>query len=266
VAETLTKKGSNSSAQEQGHALIANSLVKQYKGAAGPALDNFNLQVRAGEFFGLLGANGAGKTTAISIFSGLFPPDSGTVSVLGIDFHQQPNKIKQIAGLVPQDIALYDNLTGRENLLFFGRLYGLTGEKLRDRIEWCLDFSRLTDQAADFVSTYSGGMKRRLNLAAGLLHIPRILFLDEPTVGIDAQSRHLIHGQLTELNKNGTTIIYTTHYMEEAQELCSRIGIIDDGRIIEQGTPAGLLQQSGRRNLEDLFLHLTGKQLRDCQL
>ena len=248
----------------QGEALFARSLVKQYKNTAKPALNKLDLQVQKGEFFGLLGANGAGKTTAISVLSGFFPPDSGTVFIMGMDYRRQTNKIRQILGLVPQEIALYDNLTAQENLLFFGRLYGFRGKKLQSRVEQCLEFAQLTEQATRLVSTYSGGMKRRLNLATGLLHVPQILFLDEPTVGIDTQSRHLIHKQLAQLNREGTTIIYTTHYMEEAQELCSRIGIIDGGRIIEQGTPAELLQQSGSRNLEDLFLHLTGKQLRDA--
>lgn len=251
--------------QEKGpdDALVARALVKHYKKSAHPALNDFNLHVGKGEFFGLLGANGAGKTTAVSIFSGLFQPDSGAVSVLGMDFRQQPNKIKQVLGLVPQDIALYESLTGRENLLFFGKLCGLKREKLKERVGKCLEFSRLTDQAGRLVSTYSGGMKRRLNLATGLLHDPQILFLDEPTVGIDAQSRHLIHEQLLKLNRKGTTILYTTHYMEEAQELCSRIGIIDDGRIVAEGRPDELLLKSDSRNLEDYFLHLTGKQLRD---
>ena len=245
------------------HALVADSLVKQYKNSATPALNNLNLQVQKGDFFGLLGANGAGKTTAISIFSGFFPPDRGTVLIMGMDFRRQANDIRQILGLVPQEIALYDNLTGQENLRFFGQLYGFGGKELQERIDQCLDFAKLSDQATRRVATYSGGMKRRLNLATGLLHGPQILFLDEPTVGIDTHSRHLIHKQLVELNRAGTTILYTTHYMEEAQELCSRIGIIDDGRIIEQGIPDELLQQSGFPNLEDLFLHLTGKQLRD---
>ncbi len=247
----------------QGDALFADSLVKRYKNSAVPALNNLDLRIKKGEFFGLLGPNGAGKTTAISILSGFFSPDSGTVLIMGMDFSRQQHTIRQILGLVPQEIALYDKLTGRENLLFFGKLYGLHGKKLRDRVEHCLDFAKLTSQATSLVATYSGGMKRRLNLATGLLHVPQILFLDEPTVGIDTQSRHLIHNQLAQLNREGTTILYTTHYMEEAQELCSRVGIIDGGRIIEQGTPAELLQSNGSRTLEDLFLHLTGKYLRD---
>ncbi|MFT5699130.1 MAG: ABC-2 type transport system ATP-binding protein [Desulforhopalus sp.] len=260
---TMTASKFSTLVKEEGVALVARSLVKRYKNSDSPALNGFSLQIEKGEFFGLLGANGAGKTTAVSVFSGFLPVDSGTISVMGMDFSRDANKIRQILGLVPQEIALYDQLTARENLQFFGRLYGFKGKKLQDRIDQCLDFARLTEQATRFVSSYSGGMKRRLNLATGLLHLPQILFLDEPTVGIDTQSRHLIHKQLVELNRQGTTILYTTHYMEEAQELCSRIGIIDGGKIIEQGTPDELLQQSGSRNLEDLFLQLTGKQLRD---
>ena len=249
---------------EQEFAITARSLVKLYKNSTRPALNDFNLHIQKGEFFGLLGPNGAGKTTAISILSGLFPADSGTVLVMGTEFRRYPRRIKQILGLVPQDIALYDKLTAHENLAFFGRLYGLSGKKLRNRIAQCLEISAFTEYADRPVFTCSGGMKRRLNLAAGLLNEPKILFLDEPTVGIDAQSRHLIHDQLKELNQRGTTILYTTHYMEEAQELCSQIGIIDSGQLIKQGTPEELLKQSGSPNLEDLFLHLTGKDLRDA--
>jgi ABC-2 type transport system ATP-binding protein len=244
-------------------ALSAASLVKQYANAESPALNDFTLQVRQGEFFGLLGPNGAGKTTAVSLCSGLLAPDSGTIQLFGKDFKRHAHANKKILGLVPQDIALYENLTAQENLIFFGRMYGIGGEELDHQVEYCLEFSRLADKAAHLVSTFSGGMKRRLNLAVGLLNTPRILFLDEPTVGIDAQSRHLIHEQLAELNRNGTTIIYTTHYMEEARELCGRIGIIDNGKIIHQGSPEALLEQSGSSTLDDYFLEITGKQLRD---
>jgi ABC-2 type transport system ATP-binding protein len=244
-------------------AVMAKNLIKKYTNSASPALNNFNLCIKKGDFFGLLGANGAGKTTVVSIFSCLFPPDSGTISIMGMNYRNQQHAIKQVLGLVPQDIAVYEKLTARENLVFFGKLYGLAGSKLQDRVERCLELSGLTDYATRLVATYSGGMKRRLNLVTGLLHNPQLLFLDEPTVGIDAQSRHLIHEQLVELNRNGTTILYTTHYMEEAHALCSRIGIIDHGRIIEQGAPSELLHQSGTHNLEDLFLRLTGKQLSD---
>ncbi|MBI5556897.1 MAG: ABC transporter ATP-binding protein [Deltaproteobacteria bacterium] len=249
--------------QGQTAALWAGSLLKQYKNTDQPALNNFSLEVRQGEFFGLLGPNGAGKTTVISIFSGLMPPDSGTVRVMDMNFREKHNEIKHILGLAPQEIGLYNKLTASENLAFFGRLFGIKGKKLTERIRQKLEFVSLAEHAARPVSTFSYGMKRRLNLAAGLLNDPQVLVLDEPCVGIDAQSRNLIHEQLKELNRRGTTILYTTHYMEEAQELCSRICIMDNGRLVEQGPPATLLRESGMPNLEDLFLHLTGKELRD---
>ena len=241
----------------------ARSLVKQYQNSGRPALNDFSLDVQQGEFFGLLGPNGAGKTTAISIVTGLFAADSGSVRIRGLSFKDRAQEIKGILGLVPQDIGLYAPLTARENLNFFGKLCGLRGRKLTERLQQALEFARLTEHGRQQVATFSTGLKRRLNLAVGLLNEPQLLVLDEPCVGIDAQSRHLIHQQLQEINGNGTTILYTTHYIEEAQELCSRIGIIDNGRLVEQGRPATLFQQSGKRNLEELFLHLTGKELRD---
>jgi len=244
-------------------AISVNSLVKFYTHSTEPALDNFTLQVKNGEFFGLLGPNGAGKTTALSIVSGFMKPDSGSVEVLGEKLFDKLQHIKLQIGLVPQDLALYENLTASENLAFFGRFYGLTGSTLRTEINRCLKFTELQDQADRRVSAFSGGMKRRLNLSAGILHNPRILFLDEPTVGIDAQSRNLIHQRLTELNQSGTTLIYTTHYMEEAEELCSQIGIIDKGKLLLRGKPAELTTPNGFKNLNDLFFSLTGKQLRD---
>jgi ABC-2 type transport system ATP-binding protein len=244
-------------------AICAGAVVKRYKNSATPALNDFSLAVRQGEFFGLLGPNGAGKTTAIAVLAGLFPADSGTVRIMGMTFRDSADEIKQLLGLVPQDIGLYDRLTARENLRFFGALCGITGNRLQEKIAQGLDFARLAEHAHQQVATFSAGMKRRLNLAVGILNDPRLLVLDEPCVGIDAQSRNLIHEQLVEINRQGTTILYTTHYMEEAQELCSRVGIIDNGRLVEQGSPADLLRQSGMANLEELFLHLTGKELRD---
>jgi ABC-2 type transport system ATP-binding protein len=244
-------------------AILVNSLAKVYKNSAEPALNNFSLQVKRGDFFGLLGPNGAGKTTAISIISGFMKPDSGSVQVLGEKLYTKLRKIKMLIGLVPQDLALYENLTARENLAFFGRFYGLYGKELGRHIDRCLKFTELQDRADRRVSTFSGGMKRRLNLSAGIIHKPQILFLDEPTVGIDAQSRHLIHQRLNELNESGTTLIYTTHYMEEAEELCSHVGIIDNGQILLQGKPDELTKAQGFKNLNHLFFSLTGKQLRD---
>lgn len=240
------------------------SLVKRYREDDPPALDNFSLRVEGGSFFGLIGPNGAGKTTAISILCGLMRQDSGEVYILGRKLEKHHHQIKSRIGLVPQDIALFDKLTGRENLVYFARLYGLAGNRLHEAIGNSLDFTQLTGQADRFVATYSGGMKRRLNLAVGIMHRPEVLFLDEPTVGIDAQSRQLIHERLLELNGKGTTIIYTTHYMEEAQGLCSHVAIIDKGRIIQQGRTEELTSRQGFESLSDLFFSLTGKQLRDA--
>ncbi|WP_051309158.1 ABC transporter ATP-binding protein [Desulfogranum japonicum] len=252
--------------QEQGNplpALEAREICKQYRGTSSPALDNLTLTIQQGDFFGLLGVNGAGKTTAVSIFSGLALPDTGTATVLGYDVVSQAGKIKQLTGLVPQDIALYDPLTAWENLSFFGKLQGLRGATLQQQIERSLTVAGLVERARDQVTSFSGGMKRRLNLAAGLIHQPQVLILDEPTVGVDTQSRHMIHNALLELNSQGTTILYTGHYLEEIEKLCSRIGVIDHGKMIAMGTPQELLHNSNHKNLEELFLQLTGKQVRD---
>ncbi len=245
------------------YALVADRLVKRYDRGAVTALDGFSLTIAPGDFFGLLGPNGAGKTTALSLFSTLFAADSGSIRILGADLKTEAAAIRPLIGLVPQELALYEKFSGRENLAFFGRLYGLGGTKLRQRIDYCLQVAGLHDHHSRPVSGYSGGMKRRLNLAVGLLHMPDLLLLDEPTVGIDAQSRHLIHEQLLSLNRKGMTIVYSTHYMEEAQDLCSRIAIVDRGRVVEEGIPSKLLAEHGSRNLEHLFLGLTGRQLRD---
>lgn len=243
--------------------IFADNLVKTYKDGTKPALNQFCLRVPRSSFFGLLGPNGAGKTTAISILTGLLPTDSGQVTILEHNLSQAKHFIQERIGFVPQDLALFEKLTGYENLTFFARIFGLSGSNMRKQIDRCLDFTQLMDKSSRLVSSYSGGMKRRLNLAAAMLHSPEILFLDEPTVGIDAQSRQLIHERLTNLNQNGTTIIYTTHYMEEAQELCSHLAIIDDGHIIQEGPTETLTRGQGFANLNDLFFSITGKQLRD---
>lgn len=243
-------------------AIEAIGLGKAYGPCCPPVLADFHLQVQQGEFFGLLGPNGAGKTTVLSILSGILRVDTGEVRILGTPYKGQ-HAIQRQIGVVPQELALYERLTAAENLLFFGRLYGLSGRHLRERVALCLDIAQLADRRKQPVSAFSGGMKRRLNLAVSFLNNPRIIFLDEPTVGIDTQSRHLIHQQLLALHRAGTTILYTTHYMEEAEELCSRIAIFDRGEILLQGQPASLLQKNGQHNLENLFLTLTGKGLRD---
>ena len=240
------------------------NLVKLYRGSALPAVNGLDFSVRSGEIFGLLGPNGAGKTTAISILCTLLRPTSGTVILCDHDVVNDPAAARPLFGLAPQDIALYPSLTARENLRYLGRLYGLSGRALTSRIDQCLALVGLLDNADTRVDVYSGGMKRRANLAAAILHAPRLLVLDEPTVGIDAQSRNMILENLKGLRDAGTTILYTTHYMEEAEQLCSRVAVMDRGRIIATGTPAELINEvEGGRNLEEFFLHLTGKALRD---
>lgn len=245
-------------------AVAARGLVKHYPGAEQPALDGLELEIRAGETFGLLGPNGAGKTTAISILTTLLRPDSGSVRLFGLDPGRQCREVRRLIGLVPQEIALYPRLTLAENLFYFGRLHGLAGAELKVRVADCLAMVGLESQGGRRVETCSGGMKRRANLAAGLLHRPRLLFLDEPTVGIDAQSRHAIFENLARLKAEGMTLLYTTHYMEEARQLCDRIAIIDAGRVVALGIPAELVAaQPDCRDLEQLFLRLTGRHLRD---
>jgi len=239
-------------------------LNKTFKHAAEPAVNGISFSINRNEIFGLLGPNGAGKTTTISILCGLFPPTSGKVLIDGKDLHTEPGSIKNIIGIVPQDIALYPTLTARENLAFYGSMYGLHGKELKDKIDNWLQKLGLTDAAKRKVSTYSGGMKRRVNLIAGVLHGPKILFLDEPTVGVDVQSRNVIIEHLKALNATGTTIIYTSHHMEEAENFCTRVSIIDHGKILTEGTPAELISRNaGSTNLENVFLNLTNRKLRD---
>lgn len=206
------------------------------------ALDGVSLDVQEGEVFGLLGPNGAGKTTLLSIVAGLLKPTSGQVFLDGKLFRGQGD-LKSQLGIVPQELAVYGELTACENLRFFGRLYGLAGQPLEVRVTEVLRTVELEDRAHERVDAFSGGMKRRLNLAAGLVHGPRLLLLDEPTAGVDPQSRNHIFEEVRRLNANGMTIIYTSHYMEEVQALCSRIGIIDQGRLIACDTLPNLLGQ-----------------------
>jgi len=241
-----------------------NNLSKVFKGTAEPAVKDISLAIKRNEIFGLLGPNGAGKTTTISILCGLFPPTSGKIKIDGLDLLGDLAHIKKIVGVVPQDIALYPTLTALENLDFYGHMYGLKGKILKDKIDLWLSNFGLTDAANRRVSRYSGGMKRRVNLIAGILHAPEILFLDEPTVGVDVQSRNVIIEYLKELNKSGTTIIYTSHHMEEAEHFCTRVAIIDSGKIIIEGTPKHLIaDNAGCTNLESVFLKLTKRALRD---
>lgn len=239
-------------------------LVKVYKDSDQPALNGITLDIKENEIFGLLGPNGAGKTTMIKVLCGLFPPTSGSIRICRYDIVKDLEKIKQFVGVVPQDIALYPSLTASENMRFFGGIYGLKGKVLKEKTAYYLELFGLEKSAGKRISSFSGGMKRRINLICGIMHEPKVLFLDEPTVGIDVQSKKLILDNLAEINKKGTTIIYTSHLMQEAETLCHNIGVIDEGRIIQAGSPAQLIEKyPGCRNLEDVYLLLTGKSLRD---
>ncbi|MGH9382877.1 MAG: ABC transporter ATP-binding protein [Vicinamibacterales bacterium] len=278
--------------------------LRNVRKAFGPiiAVDDLTLAVRQGELFGLLGPNGAGKSTTVSLAVGLLTPDAGQVRINGDGDPIEP-AVRQRIGVATQALALYDLLSGRENLRFFGEVYGLSGAELDRRVAWCLDFVGLSDRQRDRVGAYSGGMKRRLNLAAALVHDPELLLLDEPTVGVDPQSRNKIFENIETLHREGRTIIYTTHYMEEAERLCERIAIIDHGKLLAMGSvdelfaahggaPTLVVQTNGearrlqtadplselnriaastkidsfhleRPTLEQVFLRLTGRSLRD---
>ncbi len=209
------------------------------------AVDDVSLEVADGEVFGLLGPNGAGKTTTINMLCGVLRPDSGRVLVGDRDVWLEPKAVKSRMGVVPQEIAVYEDLTARDNLTFWGRIYGLRGAELKRRTDRVLERVGLADRASDRVAQFSGGMKRRLNLSMGLLHEPAVLLLDEPTVGIDPQARLAILEVIREVAASGTTVVYTTHYMDEAQELCDRIAIVDHGRVLALGTLDELTRLAG---------------------
>jgi ABC-2 type transport system ATP-binding protein len=265
------------------------------------AVNGLSLAVQRGEVVGLLGPNGAWKSTSVNLAVGLLAPDTGRVMVNGTD--PRSADARRQLGVAPQSLALYDMLSGRENLRFFGQMYGLSGTTLKDRVNWGLEFGGLMDRANDRVVTYSGGMKRRLNLAAALVHDPQLILLDEPTVGVDPQSRNQIFENILALKRLGRTLIYTTHYMEEAERLCDRVAVIDHGKLLALGSVSELLSAHGvkptlvahtasgehraetadplaelnrlaaagpvlsfqmeRATLEQVFLHLTGRSLRD---
>ena len=264
-------------------------------------VDNISLHVERGKLFGLIGPNGAGKTTTISMIIGALSPDSGTIQINGGIPGDQP--VKRLLGIVPQTLAVYENLSAHENLDFFGRLYGLTGNDLKERIQHVFEIVNLTERRHERVSKFSGGMKRRLNIAAALLHRPSLIILDEPTVGVDPQSRNAIFESLKKLKDEGCTIILTSHYLEEAQKLCDRVAIMDEGKVIAEDTVGKLIATYGGKsvlivetsqgrteietdepvkeiirineqdtiltlqmespNLEKAFLNITGKHLRD---
>ncbi len=231
------------------------NLVKRYTPDGPNAVDDVSFDIHAGEMFSLLGPNGAGKTTAISMISTLLSPTSGAVTVDGHNTQKSPMDVRRVIGVVPQELALYDDMTARENLQFWGEMRGMGGAELKREIVEKLALTDLTDRAKDRVGTFSGGMKRRLNLAVGLLGNPKLMMLDEPTVAIDPQSRRYILDWVKKMSQGGVTVLYTTHYMEEAQELSDRIGIIDHGKLIALGTLDELTQSVGQH--ETLVLTLT---------
>jgi ABC-2 type transport system ATP-binding protein len=218
------------------------NLTKRYGSLL--AVDELDLHVRKGEIFGFLGPNGAGKSTVVNLAVGLLQPNSGQIQ---IGSHGSPENpvVRRHIGLAPQSLALYTDLNARENLAFFGRLYGLQGKKLSKQVDWAIDFVDLKDRQLDLVETYSGGMKRRVNLAAALLHDPELLLLDEPTVGVDPQSRNAILERVVALKQRGCTVVYTSHYMEEVERICDRVAIIDEGKLLALGTVQELINQHG---------------------
>jgi ABC-2 type transport system ATP-binding protein len=244
--------------------IIIEQISKQYKGSENFSVSNLSLCVAEKEIFGLLGPNGAGKTTLISILCSLVKPTSGSFSINGLTYQKNKNQLKQLIGIVPQEYALYPTLTAFENLKYFGSMYGLKGKALNESINAHIEILGLSAFANKKIETFSGGMKRRINLIASILHEPKVLFLDEPTVGVDVQSKNVIIGFLQDLNKKGTTIIYTSHHLNEAESFCTQVAIIDHGKLITKGKPKDLISKyNGAHNLEDVFISLTGKALRD---
>lgn len=232
--------------------LEVHNLVKNY--GSFNAVKGISFEIQEGEIFSLLGPNGAGKTTTISMLSTLYTPTSGDATICGFSVTKDPMAVKKCIGVVPQDLALYEDLTARENLNFWGQMYGLSGKTLKTRVDEVLEQIGLIDKAKLKIKTYSGGMKRRVNIGVGLLHQPKLLFMDEPTVGIDPQSRRAILDSVKDLNQNGMTVLYTTHYMEEAEELSNRVGIIDHGDLIAIGTQDELNRSVGET--DTLILHV----------
>ncbi|MGD6851566.1 MAG: ABC transporter ATP-binding protein [Candidatus Bathyarchaeia archaeon] len=242
-------------------AITITDLTKKFEDKT--AVDNLNLEVQKGELFGLLGPNGAGKTTIITILCGLIKPTSGTAQIYGYDIERDTQKIKELLGVCIQETAIYPYLSGKENLELFGNLYNMDKKAIRERSKLLLDKVGLSEDAKRVTAKYSGGMKRRLSLALALIHDPEIAFLDEPTVAMDPQSRHAVWDFIKEQKAKGKTIILTTHYMEEAEELCDRVGIIDHGKLIALGAPKELVAKGSVKNLEEVFIQLTGRKMRE---
>ena len=247
--------------QSTGQAISIKNLVKRYEDVT--AVDDLSFSVEAGEVFGLLGPNGAGKSTTINILSGLLEPTSGSVTVMGFDVQKEPGKVKERIGVCPQEPAFFPYLTGKENVELMGNLQDMPKEKLRERTDWLLDQVGLGEASSRRAGKYSGGMVRRTSLAMALVHDPELAFLDEPTVGLDPQSRRATWGLIEDLKGRGRTVILTTHYIEEAEALSDRVGIIDHGRLIALDTPQALMEEHGAENLEEVFIKLTGRKIRE---
>lgn len=239
-------------------------VTKQYKDAPRASVCKLSMSINKGDVFGLLGPNGAGKTTLISMLCGLYPTTGGEIYINGETHKTNSNACKQAIGVVPQEIALYPKLTAYENLLFLGHMYGLKTSAVKEAIYYNLQVLGLEANTHQKISTYSGGMKRRVNLIAGLMHNPQLLILDEPTVGVDIQSKQAIIDYLKRLNtEKGMTILYTSHHLDEAEDFCNRIAIIDNGTLVTQGETKALVSQHQCKNIEEVYLKITGQQFRD---
>jgi ABC-2 type transport system ATP-binding protein len=242
-------------------AIAVKGLTKDYGDLR--AVDDLNLTVSEAEVFGLLGPNGSGKTTTINCITGTLKPTTGTIMVEGFDIQAEGERAREIMGVSPQETAVYSYLTGRENVQLFGSLYPVPKASLRERVDYVIEKVGLMDDADRRVGKYSGGMKRRVSIAMAIVTDPRIVLLDEPTVGMDPQSRRAVWDFILELRDKGKTIVLTTHYMEEAEELCDRVGIVDHGKLIALGSPSDLKGDYGAKDLEDVFIRLTGRRIRE---
>ena len=247
--------------QVHAHAISVVDLVKKFEDVT--AVDGLSFNVGVGEIFGLLGPNGAGKSTIINILSGILEPTGGRATVLGFDVQRESTEVKKKIGVCPQEPAFFPYLTGRENIELMGNLQGMPKEKLRERTDWLLDQMGLGATSSRRAGKYSGGMVRRTSLAMALVHDPEVAFLDEPTVGLDPQSRRATWGLIKDLKERGRTVILTTHYIEEAEALSDRVGIIDHGKLIALDTPQALMEEHGAENLEEVFIKLTGRKIRE---
>ena len=242
-------------------AVSIDGLTKEYGTLR--AVDGLTLSIPSAEVFGLLGPNGSGKTTTINCLTGLLRPTKGTVRVLGIDAQSEGIEARKIMGVSPQETAVFPYLTGEENVTLFGELYSVPKKSLRARVDYVLEKVGLLDEAKHRVNKYSGGMKRRVSIAMALVTDPKVILLDEPTVGMDPQARRAVWDFIVELRDEGKTIMLTTHYMEEAEELCDEVGILDHGRLIELGSPDGLKTKYQARDMEEVFIRLTGRRIRE---